>query len=229
MMNKEMLEYLISAPKPQVAIVANGEFPRQATILNYLRNSAIIIACDGAINHLGANNILADYAIGDGDSSSLMQINKFVKNPYIQILDQNNNDLSKAIDFTEQTFGTQHLVVIFAASGLREDHALANIALLMQYTKRFPTIYMLSDHGIFQVCNAGTQVLPSITGQQISFFSLEDAQNNYISCPELKWPLLEFKLNYLNSGTLNQASGKQLTIICTKPTLIFRAFEIKSY
>lgn len=228
MMNK-ILQHLLPCSPSRIAVVANGEFPRQATIVEYLRNSAIIIACDGAINHLGASNILADYAIGDGDSSSLTQINKFVKNPYIQILDQNNNDLSKAIDFIEQTFGTQQPVIIFAASGMREDHALANIALLMQYAKRFPQIYMLSDYGIFEVCNSGTQILPSIIGQQISFFSLEDAQNNYISCPELKWPLLEFKLDYLNSGTLNQANGKQLTISCTRPTLIFRAFEIKSY
>lgn len=219
----------MSSHKPQIAVVANGEFPKHAAIIEYLRNSTITIACDGAINHLVANNILTDYVIGDGDSSSFAQISQFVKNPYIQILDQNNNDLSKAIDFIEQTFGTQHPIVIFAASGLREDHALANIALLMQYAKRFSIIYMLSDHGIFQVCSAGTQILPSIIGQQISFFSLEDAQNNYISCPELKWPLLEFKLDYLNSGTLNQATDTQLTISCTRATLIFRAFEIKSY
>lgn len=228
-MNKELLTYLMSSHKPQIAVVANGEFPKQAAIIEYLRSSTTIIACDGAINHLGASNILADYAIGDGDSSSLTQINKFVKNPYIQILDQNNNDLSKAIDFIEQTFGTQQPVIIFAASGMREDHALANVALLMQYAQRFSQIYMLSDYGIFQVCNSGKQVLPSIIGQQISFFSLEDAQNNYISCPELKWPLLEFKLDYLNIGTLNQASSEQLTISCTRLTLIFRAFEIKSY
>lgn len=228
-MNSVLLEYLLPHHKTQIAVVANGEFPKQAAIIEYLHSSATIIACDGAINHLAANNTLADYIIGDGDSSSFTQMSKFVKNPYIQILDQNNNDLSKAIDFVEQTFGTQHPVVIFAASGLREDHALANIALLMQYAKRFPTIYMLSDHGVFQVCNAGTQILPSIIGQQISFFSLEDAQNNYISCVELKWPLLELKLDYLNNGTLNQATGTQLTINCTRPTLIFRAFEVKSH
>lgn len=227
-MNKELLEYLLPIQKSQIAVVANGEFPKHCTIIEYLYSSNKIIACDGAINNLIANNIIADYVIGDGDSSSLNQIGKFVKNPYIQILDQNNNDLSKAINFIQKTFNTKRQVIIFAASGLREDHALANIALLMQYAQRFSRIYMLSDHGIFQVCREGTHNLSSIIGQQISFFSLEDAQNNYISCQELKWPLVELKLDYLNNGTLNQAKEKQLIIRCTRPTLIFRAFEIKS-
>ena len=226
-MNK-ILQQLLLCSQSRIAIVANGEFPSQAAIIEHLTNSELIIACDGAINQLASNNILADYVIGDGDSSSIAKTQHFAKNPYIQIHDQNNNDLSKAINFLEQTFGTQHEVIIYAATGLREDHALANIALLLQYAKRFKNIHMLSDHGIFSVCHSGTQILASLAGQQISFFSIEQAQNHFLSCQELKWPLINLKLEYLNSGTLNQALGEQLTISCNHPTLIFRAFETKS-
>lgn len=223
-----ILKHLLPSNPSRIAIVANGEFPSQVAIIEHLTDSNLIIACDGAINQLAANNILADYVIGDGDSSSLDKIQLFAKNPYIKIPDQNSNDLSKAVNFLEQTFGTQYEVIIYAATGLREDHALANIALLLQYAKRFKNIHMLSDHGIFSVCHSSTQTLTSSAGQQISFFSLEQAQNNFLSCPELKWPLINLRLEYLNSGTLNQALGEQLTISCNHPTLIFRAFETKS-
>lgn len=224
----KILQHLLPSRPSRIAIVANGEFPSQVAVIEHLTRSDLIIACDGAINQLAANNILADYVIGDGDSSTPDKIQLFAKNPYIKIPDQNNNDLSKAINFLEQTFGTKHEVIIYAATGLREDHALANIALLLQYAQRFKNIHMLSDHGVFSVCHSGTQILASSAGQQISFFSLEQAQNNYLNCTELKWPLINLKLEYLNSGTLNQATGEQLTISCNHPTLIFRAFETKS-
>lgn len=223
-----ILKHLLPSSQSRIAIVANGEFPSQVAVIEHLTRSNLIIACDGAINQLAANNILADYVIGDGDSSTPDKIQLFAKNPYIKIPDQNSNDLSKAVNFLEQTFGTQYEVIIYAATGLREDHALANIALLLQYAKRFKNIHMLSDHGIFSVCHSSTQTLTSSAGQQISFFSLEQAQNNFLSCPELKWPLINLRLEYLNSGTLNQALGERLTISCNHPTLIFRAFETKS-
>ncbi|MBX9867578.1 MAG: thiamine diphosphokinase [Burkholderiales bacterium] len=223
-----ILQHLLPSSPSRIAIVANGEFPSQNAVIEHLTDSNLIIACDGAINQLASNNILADYVIGDGDSSSIDKIQLFAKNPYIKTPDQNSNDLSKAVNFLEQTFGTQHEVIIYAATGLREDHALANIALLLQYAQRFKNIHLLSDHGIFTVCHSGTQILASSAGQQISFFSLEQAQNNFLSCQELKWPLINLRLEYLNSGTLNQALGEQLTISCNHPMLIFRAFETKS-
>ena len=185
----------------------------------------MIVACDGAINNLITLALVPDYIIGDGDSVGVIPPSA-AKNPYIYIGDQNTNDLTKAINLLAQKFPATSAVVIFGASGLREDHSLANIALLRQYSLIFPKIVMLSDYGVFRVCPAGTSYLPSYNGQQLSFFSC--ASTTQISCPNLKWPLVAMQFNHLNSGTLNQATAPQLTLETTAPILVYQAFEIRS-
>lgn len=218
------LNYLLPEFKNYVLVVANGQFPQDLEIITFFKQSKLIIACDGALKNLLKTNIIADYVVGDGDS--IKSVDKAVaKHPYIYDPDQNTTDLTKAINFIHREFRTKHPIVITAASGLREDHSVANVALLAQYADTFDRIVMLSDYGIFQVCKKGHNSVSSIIGQQISFFALN--MQTRISCNNLKWPLHNHKFRYLNSGTLNQATSDTLEILCDAPTLLYRAFEIK--
>ena len=222
MLNRN-LKYLIPEFENSIAIVANGEFPRATEVLAQLKNSSLIIACDGGVNQLIKNKIVIDYAIGDGDSIDTFDAN--IKNPYIKIFDQNLNDLSKALNFILENFGSERPLIIYAANGMREDHALANLAIFAQYGEKFANIIMLSDYGVWKLLPVGSNTIATIVGQQISLISI--LQNNLITCPQLKWPLDKFQLDYLNSGTLNQAKSSQITITNTQPLLVYLAFEIK--
>lgn len=216
------LVQLLDMPLPYIAVVANGQMPTSENVICLLKQSTFTIACDGAGCKLNSMNIVPDYIVGDNDSNFKTGT---AKNPYVFIEDQNCNDLTKAINFVMENYGTQLPIIIFAANGLREDHALANIALFMQYATKFTTILMISDYGIFNIANSGKNNFKTLIGQQISFFSLE--HENVINCSELKWPLNDIKFPYLNSGTLNQATKNYLQISCDKPILLYRTFEIK--
>jgi thiamine pyrophosphokinase len=221
-----MLSRLIPEYLEHISICANGLFPTNPEIIAQLISGSPIIACDGALNALAKHKIIADYAIGDGDSSDHNNLKNFVKNPYIQLVDQNTTDLTKAINFITANYDVEQAVLIFAATGLREDHTLANIALLEQYSAQFSKIAILSDFGVLEVFSAGRHSFNSIPGQQVSFFCLN--QNTKISCRELKWPLVNQNFTALNHGTLNQANADQINLECSGNVIVFRAYEIKN-
>ena len=200
-------------------ILANGEFPHHTYLHNMIINAQSIICCDGAVNKLIQHNI-----IGDCDSLH-PNIQKKYADKITTITDQSSNDLAKALNLAKETLKIKHIIIL-GATGLREDHTLGNIALLLYYLDKFATISMISDFGIFTPHHSSSTLL-TMPGQQISFFSLNI--DNSFSCEELKWPLRQLKLNAWNSGTLNEATGERLTVHVTHPAIVYRAFEIKLY
>lgn len=221
-LNHKNLQYLLDLESKYISIIANGKMPESIEAIELIKHSTISIACDGAGIKLNQQKIIPDYIIGDNDSSQ--DFGK-AKLDYIYIEDQNSNDLSKAFNLAKQ-LDTKLPILIFAANGLREDHSLGNIALLTQFKANYPqSIHMISDYGIFTPLLAGIHKITSVIRGQISFFSFDN--DNQISCDELKWPLTNYHLNYLNSGTLNQALGSQLNIKTKTLILIYRAFESK--
>lgn len=225
----QLFEYFLPNFENYISIVANGEFPADLQIIQAISHSQVIIACDGAANQLNEHYLNANYIIGDGDSIDYQQDrlkqDNYSKCEYIINRDQNTNDLTKAINLVADKFGMDVPVLIFAATGLREDHSLANIFLLEQYASRFTQVAMISDYGIFQVIKNKNR-LPTIIGQQISLFCTNNQAS--IACPNLKWPLNNYRLNYLNSGSLNQATSDYLVIQSLSPVIVYRAFCIKN-
>lgn len=212
----------LNLPKKFIAIIANGEFPKDNEILNYLRLAQYTIACDGAYQALHQTDIIPSTVIGDFDSNQITIPNSIEQ---IIIHDQNSNDLSKALTYTLNKYGQNVNIVIFAANGKREDHAFANIAILNQWIDKFTSLSMISDYGIFDGFSQQTS-LTTIIGQQISFFILE--QQHQITCHELKWPLIDFTFTSLYHGSLNQATKSLLHIDCNTKFIVYRAFEIKN-
>lgn len=202
-------------------VLADGKFPKDSYLQSLLSAATVVIACDGATKRLIHHNIIPDYIIGDCDSINPSIYNKF-RQIITKIDDQNCNDLTKAINLAT-AIGLENIVIL-GATGLREDHAIANIALLIEYSKQIKHIAIISDYGIFTV-NNGTNNIKTVPGQQISLFSL--INNTVINCQELKWPLLNCKFKLWNNGTLNEAIGDKITIVSNKPIIIYRAFCIK--
>ncbi len=223
-MDTKEIRYLLQGYDNPLIVIANGELPTNSIILDYIEKSQLVVACDGALNKLAEKNYVVDYAIGDGDSVNTAA-NQNIKHPYIHDPDQNTNDLTKAINFLKSKYQGDLPIIIIGASGGREDHTIANIALLLKYATFFPNIIMLSDYGFFSVLPLGKSTALTIPGQQISFFSL--TSGGIVSSKELKWPLVNFEFDYLYSGTLNQATATSLTITTNQSVLLYRSFEIK--
>lgn len=217
-----MLEQFITFDNNVGVIIAHGDFPKDDYLVNLLRQAQMLICCDGAIDNLIRHNIKANYIIGDCDSLS-PRARELYQDRIITISSQNENDLTKAINLAHSL--KLDKVIILGATGLREDHTLANISLLEHYNKLINQVIMISDYGVFTAHQQGSTTLTTIPGQQISFFTTTPEVN--INCNQLKWPLVNHKFSSWFSGTLNQATADSMTILSSGNVLVFRSFILK--
>lgn len=190
-------------------ILANGEFCTHKIPLNYLKNADFLIACDGAANELLKLKIEPNVIIGDLDSFK----NTNTKAKIIKVKNQNTNDLTKAykhalsMDFNN--------IYILGAGGKRDDHFIANIALLFQYfklknrSKKKVNLKMITNYGEFFIKNSSF-TCNTYKGQQISLFCLDKKAK--FSSNNLKYELNNFSFKYLNIGTLNEALKNTFSI-----------------
>ena len=191
--------------QPKTVILANGEKPSHAIPLQILKNATQLICCDGAISFLEQQNITPHIIIGDCDSITPEQ-----KERYKSIIREDNsvdyNDLQKALKYCIEA-GCEN-VTILGASGWRDDHFLANIGIVMHYANRL-SITMITNYGIFTPINS-TTTFESHPGQQISIFSFTPEAE--ITFHGLKYPVLKQKFKELWEGSLNEAVTHAFTI-----------------
>ena len=193
-------------------ILANGEYPTHATPLSLLHNATYLACCDGAANTCVANGLTPDVIVGDGDSLSDEVRNRFADKLH-RISEQETNDLTKTVTYL-RSIG-KHYIAIVGATGLREDHTLGNISLLMEYMRMGVKVAMYTDYGMFIPCN-GKQQITCSEGQQVSIFNF--AAKHFVS-DGLRYPLYDFT-NWWQ-GTLNECIKKVITIDADGDYLLF--------
>lgn len=204
-------------------IVADGRFPTHKLPLNFLSTAHYIVCCDGAINYLDTIGIIPDIIIGDMDSVSAENKEKY--NHLIQSdSDQETNDLTKAVNFCVKN--DKRNLIILGATGLREDHAIGNIALLAQYAQ-LTDVSMVTNFGTFRAIHSNT-TFSSFKGQQVSIFSLNPSLG--IDSEGLQYPLSGVSLNAWWKGTLNQSLGASfaLNLNTESPVIVFQTHEKKA-
>ncbi len=188
----------------QVVVLADGLFPSHLLAISTLKTAKTIICCDGAATKLVNAGMEPDYIVGDLDSLSDKLKVKYADRLYPSSC-QETNDLTKAVSFCIEKGWTDLYIV--GATGLREDHALANISLLADYAER-ANVTMLTDTGVFNPI-LSTSEFESIKEQQVSIFSLTPGSPIYLS--GLKYPLDRCVSSWWQ-GTLNEATDSSFSI-----------------
>ena len=184
-------------------IIANGQFPTHEVPLRVLRQASYVVCCDGAIRHYP----MADVIVGDGDS-----VPEDYRDLLIQINEQDDNDLTKATRhcinlLTPKTSNLQpHTsnlrIAYLGATGLREDHTIGNIGLLMRYYRQMGVEGMMfTDYGVFQPA-FGNRTFHSKKGQQISIYNFGCTR---LESEGLRWN--SYAYDEWWQGTLNEAIG----------------------
>lgn len=198
-------------------ILANGNFPEHNIPLSILNNSKFLICCDGAINKLSLTDKEPNAIVGDCDSLSESN-----KEKYKRILhpnsDQETNDLTKAVNFC-LNLGLSKIIIL-GATGQREDHTLGNISLLIEYKSRDIDVIMITDHGVFTPIIT-TTTFESYEGQQVSIFSFSEDKLTSIG---LKYPIKERIFSNWWQGTLNESISENFIIETTGKHIVFRVF-----
>ncbi|MFA5713401.1 MAG: thiamine diphosphokinase [Bacteroidales bacterium] len=205
----------------EVVIVANGQYPTHPIPLGRLQKCDAIVCCDGAAQKV-VDSSLSPYAIvGDLDSLP-MELIKENRTKIYHDPSQEYNDLTKAFNFSLSL--RPQKITIVGATGLREDHTLGNISLLLEYSiESRAKVEMLTDSGIFEVIlESGT--FPSVEGMQISFFSMNSRQR--VLSKGLKYPLDGTIFDNLWRATLNECRGKsyRIELLEATPLLLFREY-----
>lgn len=205
----------------EVLVLANGEFPIHHLPLSLLQRDIPIVCCDGAIEALDKFGKTPLALIGDGDSVSEELKNKYLDRWYF-IADQETNDLTKAMNYCiEKGFKE---VAILGATGKREDHTLANISLLIEYSKQV-NVRMFTDYGVF-VPISQTTTLSSFAKQQVSIFSLD--ANNPLTSKNLRYPIENRKFKYWWEASLNEAIEENFTLFTESEVIIYQTYEVKN-
>jgi thiamine pyrophosphokinase len=204
-----------------LVILANGEKPTHNIPANILKSAKKLICCDGAISFLEQQNITPHIIIGDCDSITSTQKEKY---RFIIHIDKNPeyNDLQKALKHCIET--GEEKVIILGAGGERDDHFLANIGILMHYANML-SLTMITNYGIFTPINC-TTTFESYPGQQISIFSF--SPEAAITFHGLKYPVYKQNFKELWEGSLNESVANSFTIELEKNAafLVYAAFSL---
>ena len=221
-MNKEQFAFWISQCSDfRTVVVANGEVPDSELSLSILNDKRRIVCCDGALQKLLSINIIPDVVVGDGDSmdSKLLDCVKNHQIPYHPDRSEEYNDLQKALKYC-QANGYDD-VLLLGCGGLREDHFIANLSILVMYSEKMRLV-MLTEHGVFNVLR-GVATLPSLPGMQVSVFP-SNLQTK-LTFKGLKYPVKNRSFNWLWEGSLNEALGDAFTVEADdgEPVVVYRA------
>lgn len=196
-------------------ILASGLFPTTERALRYLREADFLACCDGAANDCVAAGFEPDVIVGDGDSIAPNVMERYADR-VVRIAEQETNDLSKTFHHCLQ-LGRRDSFVILGATGKREDHALANLALLMDYAEEYADVMMVSDFGTFYPC-CDTKRLSVNPGQEVSIWNFGAS---YFSAEGLMYPLYDF--TKLWQGTLNVATRPDIAVHAKGTFLLYVA------
>ena len=204
----------------KIVILANGQFPSEPRCLSILKGAGKIICCDGAADKLIDAGLTPQLIIGDLDSLS-DEARAQHRSILIRDEDQESNDLTKAIRYCmEKAYAS---VSILGATGLREDHTLGNISLMLEY---FPGIELkiISDFGSFFLVRSG-EAIASRAGEKISIFSVDNRIR--VSARGLKYPLEELQLSNWYRASLNEATSDRFVLHYESdlPLIVYKAWS----
>lgn len=198
--------------EPQAVVIDAGCFPVSGYALRWLDGCRRIVCCDGAADrYIGAGG-RPWRIVGDCDSLS-----PEIRRDYAEIIrqfpDQETNDQTKSIRYLASK-GIRRVAII-GATGMREDHTLGNLSLLMDYLQEGIDARAYTDYGVFIACD-GTREFSCAPGSQFSIFNFGATD---LQAEGLRYPLRDFDRWW--QGTLNETTDRRVKIHARGPYMVF--------
>lgn len=198
--------------KIEAVVIANGEFPTRKEVLEIINSAPLTVCCDGAADDFIACGGVPEIIIGDMDSLSDENKARYsdiiIHNP-----DQETNDQTKAVQYLLSRGITR--IAIVGATGRREDHTIANIALTAEYMALGADVVSYTNSGTFYPCR-GERTFHCAPGSQVSIFNI-NAKG--LRSKGLDYPIYDFTA--LWQGTLNCSTSGTFTINAEGDYIVF--------
>ena len=215
--------------RKHIVILAAGDFPTHPVPLQALREADFVVCCDSAYREWRTKNAerrTEFVVIGDGDSLP-EEDKRQLGYRWIQVDEQDYNDLHKAMAYATTQFNIQHSTFnIIGATGRREDHTLGNISYMVTFAEEYPgaNIEMLTEHGRF-CAMTGSCTFASFPRQQVSIFTM--TPDKPIHSEGLKWPLDGFHARRWWQASLNEALGTEFSLRTEGWLVVFQTYDPK--
>lgn len=217
-----------------VVILCDGEFPKKAYPLWLLETADAVFCCDGALrkylNHTRkrfGTERAPEAVIGDMDTLS-PALRKRYADRIVRIAEQDDNDMTKALAYVLAHYPQVRTIHFLGATGLREDHTVGNMSLLMEYPRLFgcaglseqsqgPTVDIVSDYGtMFAVTD--TCELAVGEGRRVSLFCPDNSLN--LQSEGLVWSTDAVVFDNWWKATLNRASADTIKLTFSHPSRV---------
>lgn len=202
-----------------IVILCNGAFPTEAYPLYLLDAAEGVVCCDGALEKWLAHEPSARPLAVVGDMDSLPAP---LRERFVDVLapesEQEHNDMTKAMRWVLREHPEVQEITILGATGLREDHTIGNLGLLMEYTRMFS----LGDRRVTIVSDFGTAFAITDScdlhlgeGRRISLFSADNSLR--ICSTGLEWPTDDVVFDAWWKATLNRTTEPIVTLRFNHP------------
>lgn len=170
----------------KAVIISGGQFVSPNLALTYLNEADYIICADKGAEYADSYGIVPDIIVGDMDSAdrsklSGASLSKILLSPREKDYTDTHLAVIKAIEAGADD------VTVLCATGLRSDHSLANIRLLLFIHECKAKGRIVDDENTITLCTSET-VFINKKGLTVSILSLSDATEG-INLTGFKYPL----------------------------------------
>ena len=196
------------------SVVLNGNFPKESSLIEMIKNSDFIIAADGAANKLIDNDLIPNVVIGDLDSFKKDENRKL---NIIKTIDQSKTDFQKSLDWCVKN--DIKSLSIFAISGMNEDHFLGSLYILNEYSDKI-NWRAYSDFSIISP-SIGEKSFNSFKGQKVSLFALNN--QSIVSSKNLEYELDKYKLLPSANAVRNISKAGNFTLRSSSNLVVFQS------
>ena len=206
-------------------ILAAGAFPTKPYPLYLLQSADIVVCCDSAfakylrrMPRIFGGERLPDVVIGDMDSLPA-SLQSAYQDIIVHETEQDHNDQTKAVRYVLGHYPDVAEMHILGATGLRADHTIGNLSLLMEYPRMFGTadvaIDAVSDYGTAFALTDSAELHVG-AGRRFSLFSPDNSLR--IRSEGLQWPTDDVVFDNWWKATLNRTTADIVRLTFSHPS-----------
>lgn len=206
-------------------ILAAGTFPTKPYPLYLLQSADIVVCCDSAfakylrrMPRIFGGERLPDIVIGDMDSLPA-SLQSAYQDIIVHETEQDHNDQTKAVRYILGHYPDVREIHILGSTGLRADHTIGNLSLLMEYPRMFGTadvaIDAVSDYGTAFALTDSAELHVG-AGRRFSLFSPDSSLR--IRSEGLQWPTDDVVFDNWWKATLNRTTADIVRLTFSHPS-----------
>lgn len=206
-------------------ILAAGAFPTKPYPLYLLQTADILVCCDSAFSkylrrmpRIFGGERLPDVVIGDMDSLAA-SLRRTYADIIVHETEQDHNDQTKAVRYILGHYPDVREIHILGSTGLRADHTIGNLSLLMEYPRMFGAadiaIDAVSDYGTAFALTDSAELHVG-AGRRFSLFSPDNSLR--IRSEGLQWPTDDVVFDNWWKATLNRTTADIVRLTFSHPS-----------